>query len=309
MRQRIGSRGGGGLILLYHRVATGFDPLELNVSPTHFADHLEILIRHAEPCSLHALVAGVRDHHVGRRLVTVTFDDGYQDNLNVASPMLERAGVSGTVFVTPYAQRGVREMWWDELARLAVPSAAANADTAWTLDRSDDPTPEHTAFRNLFRALRQSSPERRQDLLADLRVRAGYDEGSLPLHPLLELDEISRLDASPAIEVGGHTMTHPVLAELSSHQQFAEISGGRSTLSEILGRPPMAFAYPFGTPADYNRQSVRVVARAGYDLGCANFAARVGRGSPKLELPRVLVRDWTGEEFERRLVGMLGGRM
>jgi peptidoglycan/xylan/chitin deacetylase (PgdA/CDA1 family) len=266
------------------------------------------MTQHADVCSLDRLVHGVRSGRSTRPFLAVTFDDGYRDNLSVATPMLEQSETPATVFVAPPAEDGVREMWWDELARLVVPPSAAEVDITWTLSRVDDPTPAHATFRRLFADIRRESPARRNEILADLRNRQSW-VALAPQYPLLESEEIVRLGTSPAVEVGGHTVTHPILARLSASEQFEEILGSRIRLAQILGRPPSVFAYPFGTPADYNKDSVRAVSRAGYDLGCANFASRVGRGSPKLELPRVLVRDWTGEEFERRLAGMLDGRM
>ncbi len=283
----------------------GFDPLELNVSPHHFAEHMEVIARWTIPCSLRDLDRRVRDRSLTRPLLAVTFDDGYRDNLTVACPALERSGIYATVFVTPGAQSGVREMWWDELTRLVMGRAAADIDEAWTLSRADDPTPSHARYRQLFDDLRRAPVASRDTILARLRAGDGLD--SPARHPLLERDEIAKLDASPAIEVGAHTMTHPVLSALRPSQQFEEIAASRAGLEVILGRPPTSFAYPFGTPADYDRSSVRAVARAGFVLGCANFASLVGRGSPSLELPRILVKDWSGEEFERRLAHVLDG--
>lgn len=281
------------MILLYHRVASGFDPLELNVSADHFAGHLQVITQHTTPCGLGDLVRGVQDRRSLRPLSAVTFDDGYRDNLFTAEPMLDRAGVPATVFVTPRALYGVDEMWWDEFARLIV-------EPAWTAD------PEASGYiecRRMLEDLRRTTSEERESILGGLRAR---EVTSRPLHPLLTVSEIVRLGSSEVVEIGAHTITHPVLSSLSEAEQFDEIVGGRNALAEILGVPPVTFAYPFGTPLDYNRRSVRSVARAGYALACANFTCKVGRASPRLELPRMLVRDWPAEEFERRLTDLLG---
>lgn len=289
------------MILLYHRIASGFDPLGLNVSPGSFADHLDVITRYTVPCRLEDLVRRVREGRLAQPLSAVTFDDGYQDNLLVAAPMLERSGVPATVFVTPCARNGVREMWWDELARLVFDSSPAliNGDP-------DPPAQPEATYVRLYGDLRRTPPGERELILANMR--ASQVAHSAPLHPLLEPFEIGELGARAGIEIGGHTMSHPTLSSLPAAQQLEEIKAGRATLAEILGHVPTTFAYPFGTPADYDRHSVRAVSEVGYTLGCANFASAVGRSSPILELPRILVRDWPVDEFERRLAGALGQR-
>ncbi len=80
----------GTVILLYHRVAElPSDPQLLCVTPQHFAEHLEILRKHANPMSLQQLVKTLQAGKLPRRGVLVTFDDGYVDNLNNAKPLLK----------------------------------------------------------------------------------------------------------------------------------------------------------------------------------------------------------------------------
>jgi peptidoglycan/xylan/chitin deacetylase (PgdA/CDA1 family) len=260
-------------------------------------------VHYTAPCELNGLVCQVRDGSASRRPpLTVTFDDGYRDNLLVAAPMLDRAGVFATVFVTLSGGRGASEMWWDELARLASDPSAVQPEIG-----SEHLAPSDVRFLRIFDDLRTKSVLERERVLASLRANRIAE--TVPTYPLLEPHEIVKLDTTPAIEIGGHTMTHPVLSALPGDQQFEEVVGNRSSLTEVLGHPPLAFAYPFGTPLDYNRESIRAVSRSGYSLACANFTSRVGRRSPTLELPRMIVRDWEGEEFEQRLIDLLGSNV
>jgi peptidoglycan/xylan/chitin deacetylase (PgdA/CDA1 family) len=302
----LGSRGGGGVILLYHRIAAGFDPLGLNVSPDHFLEHLDVVTQYAEAKPLAELLRSTREQPSGRRpALSVTFDDGYRDNLTAAMPLLERRGIPATVFVTACVVDGVRSMWWDDLSALVISPETARNHPTWTLSSTDDPTSEHELYRRLHLRIRSASSAQRDAILADLRASAPEQP---PAYPLLTPDGVLALDAGDLIHIGGHTINHPHLSSLSTADQYEEIAGGRSKLGRLLGHLPNAFAYPFGTPADYNRRSVRAVARAGFPVACANFASRVGRRSPRLELPRFLVRDWSGSEFEERLALMIDAR-
>jgi hypothetical protein len=46
---------------------------------------------------------------------------------------------------------------------------------------------------------------------------------------------------------------------------------------------------------------VPLVRRAGFLRACSTRSELVGRRSPRLELPRVSVGNWDGEEFGRQL--------
>ena len=98
LRSRFGS---GALILGYHRIAgEDWDPFSLSVAPGHFAEHLDVLRRHARPLSVGQLVRGIEHGRLPPASVAVTFDDGYADNLSRAKPLLEGYGIPATMFVT-----------------------------------------------------------------------------------------------------------------------------------------------------------------------------------------------------------------
>lgn len=89
------------LILVYHRIAeVKVDPWELAVRPDHFAEQLQVIRRLGRPLSLRELVRSMRNGGIPRRAIVVTFDDGYADNLLQAKPLLDRADVPATVFLT-----------------------------------------------------------------------------------------------------------------------------------------------------------------------------------------------------------------
>ena len=81
------------LILLYHQITEALsDPWGLAVAPRHFAQHLEVLRRHAQVIRLQQLSQALLDGSLPEKSVVVTFDDGYADNLHNAKPLLERNG-------------------------------------------------------------------------------------------------------------------------------------------------------------------------------------------------------------------------
>lgn len=86
-------------VLAYHRIANEpRDPLA--VPPQRFAEQLAYL-RDAgfEVLALGEALRRLRDREPLRRIVVITFDDGYADMLTEAAPLLEQCRFSATVFV------------------------------------------------------------------------------------------------------------------------------------------------------------------------------------------------------------------
>lgn len=87
----------------------------------------------------------------------------------------------------------------------------------------------------------------------------------------------------------------------SAAAQRAEIQGNKADLEDILGLPVIGFSHPHGSPTTCTAEAVAATREAGLACVCSNFAGVVWRGTGRFQLPRVLARDWDGDEFARRL--------
>ncbi|MBU6482631.1 MAG: polysaccharide deacetylase family protein [Nitrospirae bacterium] len=319
------------LILLYHRVADlPSDPQLLCVTPEHFKEHVEILRNNACPMALGEMVRALRDNTLPRRAVAVTFDDGYADNLLNGKPSLERYEVPATVYVISGFVDARREFWADQLEQLFLQPGILpqqlcltisgqtyrwdlgerahysedefKQNRAWHVLKTENPTPRHQVYRALCQLL-YTLPHRDQHIvLGSLNKWAGTKPVCRPTHRALTPDEVRLLAQDGLVEVGSHTVEHPSLSALSVAGQRDEIRRSKIRLEEIVGHPVTSFAYPYGTRSDYTAETVEIVREAGYDHACSNFEGLVRQGTDPCQLPRYLVRDWDGEEFERHLM-------
>lgn len=101
------------MILMYHGIAdVADDPNQLCVSPRRFAEQLAWLDRRG----LQGVGVGVLLDAIStgrqRRLVGITFDDGYTNVLEAALPELQRRGFGATAFIISDRLSGTNE--WDE---------------------------------------------------------------------------------------------------------------------------------------------------------------------------------------------------
>lgn len=84
-------------VLVYHTISAPLEPLpaDIDISRERFTRQLQWLSRWRRVARLDETLSGA-----SRRLVAITFDDGYRDNLTVALPLLEKFGLPMTLFVT-----------------------------------------------------------------------------------------------------------------------------------------------------------------------------------------------------------------
>lgn len=326
--------GGSVVVLAYHRVAgLPTDPQALAVSPEHFEAQARMLAERYRVISLDEVADGLARHHLPRRAVAITFDDGYADNLRVAAPFLREHSLPATIFVSSGYTAGGREFWWDELERMLLAPCTlperlelgagaarferdlddarvltaedAGRHAGWTV-LADPPTARHLLYLEVSAFVRGLDATEREEVLASLRVIAG-PASARPSQLPLTVADLTALAGDPLIAIGGHTTDHVLLSALTPERQREEVQRDRERLTEVLGCAPSSFAYPYGGLADFTDASADAAREAGYRVACTTVDRPVKPWSDPYRLPRFLVRDWDAETLAARIDAWLEG--
>jgi peptidoglycan/xylan/chitin deacetylase (PgdA/CDA1 family) len=252
--------------------------------------------------------------------VAITFDDGYVDNLREAKPRLVAAGFPATLFLMAGAVGQPTEFWWDEIARgilgrrealdceitvsrepcrIAFAALDASADSgsdwrAWEEPRSE----REIMYLALWRRLRAATAIDREAALSRWREASGTPPPSADDLPMSETD-VAAIGGDGLFEIGGHTLTHPVLPLLDPTERRREILEGKQVCERLVNRPVTGFAYPHGAMDSDSRAAVQ---ECGFRWACSTESTCVSPvGFDRYALPRIFVLDWDGPEFERAL--------
>lgn len=134
----------------------------------------------------------------------------------------------------------------------------------------------------------------------------GHNTWDADQHPNLAALEIATPDlirsmASGPWEIASHALKHVDLRQVESTTRMKELVESREDLSEIVGKPVVALAYPYG----YVDRAVEETARlAGYQMA---FAAGPGATGNPFRLPRHPVRGTDDiSVFRLKTSGWLG---
>jgi peptidoglycan/xylan/chitin deacetylase (PgdA/CDA1 family) len=89
------------------------------------------------------------------------------------------------------------------------------------------------------------------------------------------------------MQIGGHTVTHPILARLDDATAQREIGEGKRTLEAWLGEEVPLFAYPNGRPGDdFEPKHARMAQAAGFKAAVTTAWGVARRGTDAYSIPR-----------------------
>jgi peptidoglycan/xylan/chitin deacetylase (PgdA/CDA1 family) len=106
----------------------------------------------------------------------------------------------------------------------------------------------------------------------------------------LTWNELTAL-ANAGVTIGSHAWSHQSLGRMTSTEAADEAIRSREALEGRLGIAVDAFAYPFGTLADFNAMTMRVLEESGYRYAFTSQHGAVRSGADAFALPRVKVES------------------
>jgi peptidoglycan/xylan/chitin deacetylase (PgdA/CDA1 family) len=290
-------------ILIFHRVLRHRDPMYPETVDAERFDELCQWVQgwfHVLP--LRDAVDRLYTGRLPARAMAITFDDGYADNEAIAAPILAKHRLPATFFVASgYLDGGC--MWNDvviealrraPMGRLDLRGVGAvDDDFRWT----DDEGRRGVAER-IIRKIKYLEPG---DRLACARTIASLAQTQVPTDSMMTSAQVEQLSRR-GFDIGGHTVTHPILARLPAAAARREIEDGRRRLAEITGRDVTLFAYPNGKPgADYGPEAVDLVRRAGFDAAVSTAWGVSTPSTDRFELTRFSPWDRQRSRFAARL--------
>lgn len=236
----------GALIVYGHRVADDNEGYLAGLKPEWLDQQLAYLTRHYEIIALTKLVECFEQGRpVPGNSAVLTFDDGFRDNLTNALPLLQRYGVSATVFVVTGCISSGELPWSQRLGYLFQNTSRPSVELPgvkndFDLQRDASRLAAYAAAKEPLK--RMSRAEREKNLKAleeTLEVDAPRDR-------MLSWSDLEEM-RNQGIEIGAHTYSHPLLACISTEEAGWEMERSREDLRDRLGVERPSFCFPAGS--------------------------------------------------------------
>jgi peptidoglycan/xylan/chitin deacetylase (PgdA/CDA1 family) len=105
------------------------------------------------------------------------------------------------------------------------------------------------------------------------------------------------------MQIGAHTVSHPILARLTDEQVRQEILDSQKFLEQLLGERVGLFAYPNGKPGeDYTQGTVDIVRSLGFDAAVSTQWGASGFSDDCFQIRRFTPWDKTRLRFGLRML-------
>ena len=272
-------------ILKYHRVLPLPDPLVSEIDAATFNWQCQLLKRFYNVMTLSEAVQRLKKQSLPPRAVCITFDDGYLDNVEVALPILKTHGLCATFFIMSGAF-DIKAMWNDQviesIRQCNNPSLDLHAIGLGDFSIENLSLKKATILK-LLPELKYLEMSLRDERVQVITKQCGAEIPRLMMNPA----QIKQLFAA-GMEIGGHTVNHPILARLTAVQARLEIMQGKEDLEAILGEKLKVFAYPNGQPEqDYQKIHVDFVQKLGFEAAVSTSWGVCQSHMDVFQLPRM----------------------
>ncbi len=288
-------------ILIYHRVLDKPDFMRPDeVNQESFSWHMRILAKYFNVISLSEALEKLETGQLPSRAVCITFDDGYADNYLSALPILKKDELTATFFIANgYLNGGI--MWNDKVIE------AVRRLTSKTLDLErfglenfevSDDTQKLAAANKIIINIKHLDSIKRLEIADFIMEKVE----KMPTDLMMTDEQLVNLYQA-GMDIGGHTVTHPIMANLDINSLKQEINENKQKLEQLLKTSINFFAYPNGKPGiDYKSFQIEEVKFAGYQAALSTQWGVANKNSDLMQLPRFTPWDNNPIKFMLRMI-------
>lgn len=272
------------VVLTYHRILDlncveyPFDEDLVSASPAEFDWQMKFIAENFRPERLEVLLDMSRQNQpIPAGSVAITFDDGFLDNYTVAYPILRKYGVPATFFVTTDFVDRNQPIWFEVVcyAFLSLPvGAISDRFFAHAMPSGDAREIRLAELKKTMYQLKRAPDAERLEFVSylhDLIDSSALSAAWIKYGGAMQWDQIREISRD-IIDIGSHTISHPILSKISESSLKAEIVDSKRRLEEEIGKPVPLIAYPVGGQSQISSEVIRVATEAGYRFGITYIA-------------------------------------
>jgi peptidoglycan/xylan/chitin deacetylase (PgdA/CDA1 family) len=224
-------------ILMYHGTPSA--------SADALAAQLRYLVRHFKIVPLESVLRQPGDGKwSGSNEIVLTFDDGLRNNLTVVYPILRELKAPATFFVCPGLIESGKWLWNHEVrCRLQTLPEQPLRELSRQLQTIGNTIEEIVEW---MKTLDLPKRQRAEEVVRSATPGFTPTDAQRERYDIMTWKELCTLDPG-LITIGSHTLSHPILAQLTVDEIEFELRESRRLLEQRLNRAVEYFCYPNGS--------------------------------------------------------------
>jgi peptidoglycan/xylan/chitin deacetylase (PgdA/CDA1 family) len=284
---------------MYHRITDIVD--EQGVNRDVFEQQMDYIRTNMNPVSLSEIAECLSlGKPIPPKAVAITFDDGYEDNYTNAYPVLKKYEIPATIFLTAGYIGTSKVFWWDKLNELINKTRKNNIELSVFFESFKDVNRINSArsitlnteaerknakklIADMFKTYKNEEINKATNILqSQLNV---LDE-TIKTPQLLNWAQVKEMNVN-GVEFGAHTMSHPILSQLSVEESENEVILSKRTIENEIGIDVKGFAIPYGLAAHFNNGTLKTIEQTGFRYCCSAESGFVTCASNAYSLKRI----------------------
>ena len=292
-------------IFMLHRMRDGNTANQLKSAIS--AEHLRKCLNYLSNkkyifLSLHELILLLKNKQSPpKKSVVFTMDDGFEDQLAIATPIFQEFNCPVTIFLITGMLDNKLWPWDDKVSHLI------NASTCEYIEVSIGDVNYHLPIQS------EADKKRARETIQNAIKVISVDDLDGALTRLESATKISIPEAPPPeckpatwdlvrkhynkglVDFAPHTISHRILSKMDTETMKSEILGSWQRISEELSAPPRIFCYPTGRYIDFGSREVKLLRESGFVGAVSTIPAQVREelvndyyvyGLPRYSLPK-----------------------
>lgn len=257
---------------LFHRVSDEADNHWPPMKPALFDTIIRHLCRKHPIVLLEDLLADPQSFkNSSNTFVTITFDDGYKDNIEIAAPILKKYNCPASFYIVTNSIDANIPTW-----TYIVDFIIANTRKEKIVFSFDNlsqefreiellPGKKSNLSSRILKPWLKSLPNKNRKMMIEQLI-SQCEDVTLPAGQMMSWENIRELKGD-GFYIGSHSHTHAMLASIESeHEIRDELLFSANRIKEETSVFPLTIAYPVGS---YDDRVIRIAKDCGYSWGVA----------------------------------------
>lgn len=257
-----------------------------------------LLQRNYKPVSLSELEAYYYEGKDLENCCHITFDDGDVSFYQTVFPIVKEMKLPVSIYVSPKATTERNNFWFQEIRgydkplfkKIVLKVAGLNADSVTEV-------PLTAILKSL-----------KIDKIWEAIELYRKETGTPPKECInMDTEQLLEVYGTGLVDIGAHTMTHPILKNENDERADAEIKESVQGLGKLLGIKMEYFAYPNGVPGlDFGEREMKFLEECGVKLAFSTENDRFKKTDNPLSIPRNGITYGSNLMIKTKLV--MGGK-
>jgi peptidoglycan/xylan/chitin deacetylase (PgdA/CDA1 family) len=262
------------VIFLFHGVVSKSNYVIRNSNKKHMESNLfvkcmKILSERGQPFSMNDLLYfHTQKQNLPPKSFAITFDDGFENNLSIASPILYDFKIPATIYITTEFIEQNSMSWIDRIEFALEYTSSDILDANWLKKKIPIKNKENKLkLLNMIRNYVKNTKEVNSNIFAaEICNQLGFSRiisSDDPIDKKMNWKQVSEVGKSDFFTIGGHSHTHQILSFLDSSQLAYELDTSIRLLKDKADIKPIHYSYPEGLKHCYSENVIKELKKRG----------------------------------------------